>query len=75
MCSKFIKHELVGFKRVPDPLPTCQAENPDCPRPEVKVVDIPGPSRKLKGTWPKDFTGPSPLNPYPDFPVTGDEND
>ena len=54
---------------------------------DITIVGIPGPSRKLKGRWPEDFIGkPSPLKPegiectntlgpYPDFPVTGDEND
>jgi len=30
---------------------------------KVDIIDIPGPSRKLKGRWPKDFIGkPSPLS-------------
>ena len=32
------------------------------PELNITVVDIPGPSRELKGRWPKDFVGkPSPL--------------
>jgi len=53
--------EGIGCTKCGDPY--CEG----CDDLDIKVVDIPGPSRKLKGRWPEDFIGKlSPLREEPE---------